>query len=170
MRTKSCSKCKLEFPTGAFQRDKHAKDGLTCQCKACRKISREAWKSRNPDKVRLHKKREHSKNHQNYLDYQRSSRRKELWFKWKLEKQFGITVEDFEILYESQLGKCAICRNKLDCGKCSNKRLHIDHDHKTGAVRGLLCFRCNTGIGSFGDSVENLQRAAEYLQGKSWKS
>jgi hypothetical protein len=51
------------------------------------------------------------------------------------------------------------------CGEIPDKPLHIDHDHRTGKVRGLLCVSCNTGIGKLGDDVDGLYRALRYVQG-----
>ncbi len=59
--------------------------------------------------------------------------------KWSLSKRYGITVEEYEDLLKSQDGVCAIC--KMPC--VTGKRLHVDHDHMTGEIRGLLCYRCN---------------------------
>jgi uncharacterized CHY-type Zn-finger protein len=73
-------------------------------------------------------------------------------------KRFGITLEGYAIRLENQRGRCAIC------GRVSERRLSVDHDHKTGKVRGLLCTRCNTGIGCFCDDQKLLNRAIEYLQ------
>ena len=64
---------------------------------------------------------------------------------------------DYDRLLEKQDGKCAICNN-------SDKRLCLDHNHSTGKIRGLLCTRCNRGIGLLGDNVETLKNAIEYLQ------
>lgn len=68
----------------------------------------------------------------------------------------GLTPEDVEVLLRRQNGLCAICE---DAGT-----LCIDHDHKTGIVRGLLCRRCNIGLGHFRDDRIALQRAIDYLQ------
>lgn len=73
----------------------------------------------------------------------------------------GITVEQYNEMFEKQAGKCAICGNTEDVSK---KRLAIDHCHKEGHVRGLLCQLCNTGMGKFKDNYDNLLKAAEYLK------
>lgn len=61
-----------------------------------------------------------------------------------LRRKYGITLEDYATLFKGQKGKCAICGNKP-----KKQSLHVDHDHKSGRVRGLLCFRCNYGFGFF---------------------
>ena len=74
--------------------------------------------------------------------------------------KYGITLDDYERMSAEQAGECAICgRHESEF----RRRLAVDHDHESGAVRGLLCSPCNTGIGSLGDSVSNLIRAARYL-------
>jgi hypothetical protein len=75
-----------------------------------------------------------------------------------LRRTFGLTLEEYEQLLAAQGGRCAICRSEP--GKIS---LHVDHDHETGKVRGLLCFRCNGGAGQFKEDVELLARAIDYL-------
>jgi len=80
--------------------------------------------------------------------------------KRSLEK-YGITQEQYDSLYMSQRGRCAICHTD-DFGR--NARPSIDHDHITGAVRGILCSNCNTAIGLFRDSVDVLESAINYLK------
>lgn len=74
-----------------------------------------------------------------------------------------ISKEHYNVLYELQSGKCAIC--KCDSGSnARGDRLAVDHCHASGHIRGLLCHRCNTAIGLFKDSKENLSAAIEYLK------
>ncbi len=74
------------------------------------------------------------------------------------ERRYGLTPERYEALYERQGKACGIC------GTPSTKhRLHIDHNHTTGVVRGLLCVRCNTFIGQAREKIIFLERAAAYL-------
>lgn len=80
--------------------------------------------------------------------------------KWYLRKMYGISVEDYDELVAKQKGLCLICE-QLDT---SGKRLAVDHHHDTGLVRGLLCARCNLGLGYFTDDPERLRRAAAYLE------
>ncbi len=75
-----------------------------------------------------------------------------------LKCKYGITLEIYEAMLKSQNGGCAIC------GKTDGKRLHVDHDHATGKVRGLLCFKCNVSIGHFGDDIAVLRLAIRYLE------
>ena len=78
-----------------------------------------------------------------------------------LKHIYGITVEEYEEIAAHQNHVCWICREEE---KTKRRRLHVDHDHKTGEIRGLLCVKCNSGLGGFRDSPELLERAIEYLR------
>ena len=73
-----------------------------------------------------------------------------------LQKQYGISQEVYEHMYSLQEGACKICTKNFS-------RLHVDHCHETGKVRGLLCGSCNRAIGLLKDDVSNLSNAIEYL-------
>ncbi|MFH9431825.1 endonuclease VII domain-containing protein [Streptomyces sp. NPDC017615] len=75
----------------------------------------------------------------------------------------GKTVREkvADAMVASQRGLCVICLNA--------PAAHVDHCHKTGRVRGVLCFNCNSAIGKLGDDPEAVRRAAAYLEGNSWK-
>jgi len=77
---------------------------------------------------------------------------------------YGITQEEYDALLVKQKGRCAICGTKRAGGR--HKVFHIDHDHTTGVIRGLLCWPCNAGLGQFKDSTQFLAAAIKYLQGK----
>jgi hypothetical protein len=79
----------------------------------------------------------------------------------RIRLEYGIPVSEVGDMNRKQMGKCAICKRVFG-GEKINKP-HIDHDHASGWVRGLLCNTCNTGLGNFGDDVEKLQNAIEYL-------
>lgn len=74
-----------------------------------------------------------------------------------LQRNYKLTLEQFELLKDVQQGKCGICLKEV-------KRLVVDHNHKTGVVRGLLCISCNAGIGQLKDDVEIMFKAIAYLQ------
>jgi len=76
--------------------------------------------------------------------------------------KYGITPEDFKQMFEAQQGKCAICNEEPK----TKRGLHVDHDHETGKVRGLLCHGCNVALGSFKEDVTLLNKAIEYLRSK----
>lgn len=76
-----------------------------------------------------------------------------------LSSKYRLTKAQYDALVETQGNRCAVCGDPPARGK----RLHVDHDHTTNAVRGLLCSRCNQGIGFFRDAPDLLKRAATYL-------
>lgn len=80
-----------------------------------------------------------------------------------LKKKYGITESEYDQLLKIQNGCCAICGVDVAGGR---GRFHVDHCHKTGVVRGLLCSRCNMGLGSFLDDIEILNKAMKYLSSK----
>lgn len=79
------------------------------------------------------------------------------YFKYK----YGVTADGYDSMYADQNGCCLICGKHKDS-------LIVDHDHITGAVRGLLCYRCNTGIGQLQDDVDILTKAIEYINRHSY--
>jgi hypothetical protein len=78
---------------------------------------------------------------------------------FRLRARYGITLAAFAALEKAQGGACAICQ-KL------SGRLAVDHEHDTGAVRGLLCVLCNAGLGHFDDDEARIERALEYLRSR----
>lgn len=92
----------------------------------------------------------------------KTNERKESAHGQYVERTYGITAEQYEMLYKAQGGRCAICRRATGAAR----RLAVDHDHKTGEVRGLLCKPCNRyGLGMFArDNPEVFDRAADYLR------
>ena len=81
--------------------------------------------------------------------------------------KYGVEPEEFARLLTHQGGGCAVCQRTLggSAGKPGRySRLAVDHNHRTGDVRGLLCMDCNLGIGKFDDDPQRLERAAAYLR------
>lgn len=79
-----------------------------------------------------------------------------------LRRERGITHEQYDALVNAQGGKCAICGGPPRGN--SKKYFHVDHDHETGAVRGLLCFPCNASLGMLKDDTDLLRKAIQYLE------
>lgn len=75
----------------------------------------------------------------------------------QLQRNYNITLDEYEDMYIAVSGHCQICN-------CHRDVLFVDHDHATGEVRGLLCSRCNGGIGFLGDSRDRLRQALVYMQ------
>lgn len=101
--------------------------------------------------------------------YQR--KRKEVPDGWRyrrnyyLQRYFGISLEEYEQLYEAQNRRCALCDSEGDDARRTGNvaTLFVDHCHTSGKVRGLLCQRCNTALGMFRDNVSVLEKAIAYL-------
>lgn len=92
-----------------------------------------------------------------------------------LRKSFGISIEEYDAMHAAQNGVCAICARPERARRGDKtKWLAVDHDHKTGKVRGLLCTPCNIAIGNFEDNEERLFAAVDYLRkhsdDPSWRS
>ena len=139
--SKKCACCGEVKPTTEFiKRKSREKWGFNSYCKACKK----------------------KKHHEYYLDNtekcKKLARNRDL-------KKYGITLEDQEQMLREQNNKCAICGKEIFLFGSSKKlTAHVDHDHKTGKVRGLLCDKCNRGLGFFRDNEEYLINAASYLK------
>lgn len=73
-------------------------------------------------------------------------------------RTYGLTEQQFNALLKSQDYKCKICR------KPQNDEINVDHCHRTGKVRGLLCNKCNAGLGQFSDDVATIKSAIDYLE------
>ena len=85
--------------------------------------------------------------------------------RWRLERFYGITLEYYNDLYTKQKGLCAIClQPETATVKQTLRTLSVDHCHKTGKIRGLLCKSCNVGLGYFEDDVDSFKRALKYLR------
>lgn len=76
-------------------------------------------------------------------------------------QQYGLSLEDYDTMHAAQKGVCGIC--KLPEPR-KGGRLSVDHCHKTGKVRGLLCHNCNHALGNLKDSIPNLNSAIDYLK------
>ena len=90
---------------------------------------------------------------------------------YQLKYKFGITIEEYDLLLEAQGGTCALCDGLNNIRKKSTysgnpvaMALSVDHNHKTGKVRGLLCNGCNTSLGKFRDDPVLLKKAIKYLE------
>ena len=105
-----------------------------------------------------------SRNHEQKPERKNGSKRKHSQLKSKL-KPFGFSVEDYEFELDNQNHVCAICgQPETDTHTGTLRRLCVDHDHKTGCFRGLLCGKCNKGIGLFKDNIALLKQAIQYLE------
>ena len=165
---KRCKKCGVVQELSEFYANPGARDGRRPECKQCTAANRKAWYQRNRRKVIARVQRWREDNRNRYLTYQRDYKRSrpEQERDGYLRRTFGITLSGYERLLESQAGGCAIC------GRSPKPKapLHVDHDHESREVRGLLCVRCNNALGLLEERPERLYLAADYLQGAPWSS
>ena len=84
----------------------------------------------------------------------------------KYRIKYGLSLDDVRLMYEDQLGQCAICKRSMRWQQVSTRQdsFHVDHCHVSGRVRGLLCKSCNNGLGHFEDKAQRLRDAADYLE------
>lgn len=131
---KKCKICNVEKDLAAFVKRKNRPCGVQSYCKECHN-----YKMRSVDRT----------------EYNR---------KFDLKKSYGITIEEYNKMFIFQNGCCAICNihiTEINSGR--KKHLCVDHDHITGKIRGLLCDKCNRGIGLLQDNEEILLKAYYYI-------
>ena len=162
MKTKICSKCKQEKPVTDFYRNKWCPDGYYYQCKVCKSEYSKAYRQKNLACTRAWWKKSARKNKDHIREKDKEYRRanQERIRKDKLERNFGITPEEYDRMLAEQKGCCAICGRPRSDFK---KRLAVDHDHETGKIRGLLCPRCNIKLGVL-DNKLFIEQATAYLR------
>ena len=141
---KRCSKCKVSKPLTDFHKGKKYEDGRQHRCKDCAKQFTQpatiSWRKNNPESLKQSTQRT------------------------KIRLKYGLTIQETLNILDLQGGKCAVCSKEISFDAKEKANIpHVDHDHKTGIVRGLLCLTCNTGLGMFGDSEDLLEAAKIYL-------
>lgn len=144
--TKICTKCGKEFSLSEFHNDSHSRGGKRSHCRYCILAANRAWQARDPQHAKECWMRSYRKTYTPAVCHRRRL------------THHGITEEQYQLLKAFNHGKCHICGGDLSI------REHIDHCHKTGIIRGLLCVQCNTAIGSFEDNPIFMQRAMQYIQ------
>jgi hypothetical protein len=114
-------------------------------------------------------KKKSSEYHRKFLDRNEKNRTRaqESWHASSLRRHYGLTTVQYDAAKELQGGVCAICGNKNGKDGKRARRLAVDHDHKTGCFRALLCDNCNILIGLAEESEIILERAADYLEQKA---
>lgn len=142
--SKKCACCGEVKPTTEFlRRNNRGKWGFQHYCKECKDKKIKKYYIDNPEKYKITNRKKY------------------------LKKQYGLTIEDVDIMLKNQNYKCAICGREILLHGSSvdkNKIAHVDHNHETGKVRGLLCNDCNRGIGLLKDNPLFLVNAIKYLE------
>jgi len=153
---KKCTKCGKEFPTTReyFVVDNRKLSGLGAECRICARKrgldyfrrnrekfyeNNRRWMRLNPDKKKAHERRKHL-------------------------RKYNLTIEGYNKISKNQNGLCAICGKEEKVNRRGSTCLSIDHDHKTGEVRGLLCSRCNVALGLMNEDIKILKKAIIYLE------
>lgn len=139
-----CTDCKEDKAASEFNKNRSTKSGYQWICRKCQKVRHLDYAARNPRQFRA--------------GYYR--------------RKYQMTEQDVHSMLQAQDNKCLICTNQLalEPGNGLRKKQYqydIDHDHRTGKVRGILCHNCNVGLGRFKDDPNLLTRAAEYLHGRT---
>ncbi len=160
---KTCKVCGETKPLEDFYQMAEMRDGHRNDCKACNLAAKaqrygadpepakervRQWQRENPDRVNEYRRR-----------YNASTERKAANRRGHLKRKFGLTPEEYDEMLASQDGVCGICKRPPTEGIS----LHVDHDHETGQIRGLCCFRCNNALGDFDDDPARLAAAMAYL-------
>lgn len=141
---KKCNKCGEEKELSMFYKDKINKDGHSGKCKPCKNANTLEWREKNRDKYN-EDHRAYAKKHSRRIHFQRS---------------YGITPEQYNEMFAAQDHKCWIC-SKV---KGKKKRpFAMDHCHKTGKTRGIICYSCNRGM-YYVDNDEFMVKAKAYLE------
>lgn len=142
--SKICTYCKIEKGESEFYLKS---DKLRSQCKIC--------SSRNS--IINYQNNKESRQKTNKIWRDNNKQKIHAIF---LKARYGLQIGEFNNMLEKQNYRCAICNEE----NYSKKNFHIDHDHKTGKIRGLLCYKCNSSMGLLNDDISILEKAIKYLQ------
>lgn len=168
---KTCTGCQTAQPITEYHLDKSTADGLRRRCKTCVRAAYTArrpeqlavsaeWRRANPDRAAAHSRSWRGRNPEYHQEHYRENRdRYAARNRRATLAQYGLTETEYDAMSAAQDGRCAICRDLP-----GPKGLCVDHCHSTGAVRGLLCTRCNLGLGYFRDNPAAILAAADYLE------
>ena len=163
---KQCCRCNRSLPKTSefFFVNKSKYDRFRYECKDCSKqhviANKEKIKKQRAEFQQRHKERLSETRKTEYNVKKSRKSRFELSDVWNTYK---ITEIDLRAMMDDQKGCCSICKESLVLPD-SKKSYSIDHDHKTGSVRGLLCQNCNIGLGLFKDNINSLKAAISYLE------
>lgn len=144
---KICSSCCIKKDLLEFNKFKKSKDGFTSYCKDCAKIKTKDWVNNNASKRAI--------NQRNYYLRNRNKLAQN-----KIERLYGVTKEQYNLLLNIQSNRCDICKREF------TEKVYpcVDHCHNTGQVRGLLCNGCNTNLERLRSSKDEwISSAKEYL-------
>ena len=136
--SRTCTKCKRELVISAFNCRSDRGGVPHSWCARCRASNMKEWRAKQ-------------------TSAQRSTR-----YRRENLGRYGISVDEYQKMFDRQDGLCAICNNPPTQGR--GQRLSVDHCHETKELRGLLCHACNTSLGGFKDNPDLLRKAANYCE------
>jgi len=156
---KQCTACAVDGigpkPISEFRPSNRYRSGYETWCRQHKAQLAAKWRQENPAKSKLSEVR------------------------GSLKARYGISADEYQRMYHAQNGCCAICKraviSQIAAAATASRKgkidsAHVDHCHKTGRVRGLLCSECNTGIGYLKENAEVLQNAIAYLHSQKIKA
>jgi hypothetical protein len=155
---KSCAKCKAVKVVAEF----HLQYGKPHSwCKPCVRAWSKARRDANPEATKEKKRLDWMRNRDSYLAKRKADYRKDpqRFINYERKKRYGITPEQYEALRSRANGACEVCGS-------NSGQMDIDHDHKTGKVRGILCSWCNRALGMAKDDPAILRKMADYLEAR----
>ena len=161
---KRCTVCRELKPLSAFHKNRKSRSGLKHYCISCSRKALREWQIKNAEHVREYRKRYWESNPE-YRERRRSAERKKYHDDPlkarddRLRYKYGITLDEYREMEARQGAVCAICQKPCKTGR----DLAVDHNHATGAVRALLCGKCNKGIGLFDEDPDRMLDAISYL-------
>ncbi|MGH2808786.1 MAG: endonuclease VII domain-containing protein, partial [Actinomycetota bacterium] len=159
-----CKVCGITKPLTDFYRASGMRDGYRNDCKACLNARHKKWYRKNREyaiKQAQQWKKDNPERHAGNVKRQREkdpARLARINREGHLLRKYGLSLADFEFLVITQGGACRIC------GKVEGDKLHVDHDHQTGLIRGLLCGNCNKAIGLLEEDADRFAAATSYLR------
>jgi hypothetical protein len=165
---KQCTLCNIPKDLAEFPNNKKSKDGKDWRCRLCVKSIHRAYYAKNKHLWKDRDKRLREADPEGLNKRQREAQARyranpQNTIKLRyLRSRYGITPKDYDRMLQEQGGVCKICGSPPD-GRNRYGRLHVHHCHTTGKVRGLLCYPCNVGLGSFKDDQERMAKAMAYL-------
>lgn len=176
---KTCSRCLTPKALIEFYSCASARDGLRRACKECSyrsnktginaeasKAAKKRYYERNREEVIERSAKWREENRDQYNEYCRQNRDSLRARGYALKRKYGITLEQYDELFEKQGGRCAVCDRHQDEFKTS---LAVDHSHKTRRIRGLLCIGCNYRLVAKHEDACLLRKVAAYIeQGTDW--
>ncbi len=149
-----CSVCKTDKTKKEFN-TYLARNGVRKPKRICKLCCDTAYKNHYRDNIETF----HSRQKQQRLDPEYRKKARE----YKLKRVYGLTVSEYDVIFKNQNSKCAICGEELKI-KNNRRKFVIDHSHKTGKVRGLLCFPCNTSLAFLKENKQSFLNAIKYLE------